>query len=310
MNCRIDILLSTYNGAEYLEQQLASIAVQVFSGWRLIARDDGSSDTSLEILKAFADEHPDRVELVTVPAARLGVVASYEMLLNSCSAPYIAFCDQDDIWLPDKLGVLLARMQSLESEAGSSRPCLVHSDLSVIGADREHIADSLWIYQKLEPAKMQSLERLLVQGCVTACASMMNRALLQRVVPIPQDVIMHDWWISLIAASNGAIAHIDDVTVCYRQHGANDTGAKQWGLRYIANGLIQGRKHYKQSIQRTRLQARALLDSGRLDDGQAAVVERYVGLPSKNGLHRRIIAIRSGFLKYGMIRNIAFFLWM
>ena len=103
MSRRIDILLSTYNGADYLNQQLASIAAQDIDEWRLMIRDDGSTDNSGAIIEKFALDHLGRVHIISEPSVRMGVAASCDCLLAKSDAQYIAFCDQDDAWLPDKL---------------------------------------------------------------------------------------------------------------------------------------------------------------------------------------------------------------
>jgi len=310
LDCEIDILLSTYNGAEYLGEQLASIVAQDIDEWKLIVRDDGSTDDSVEIIEEFASRYPDKVFVISEPSVRLGAAASYDFLLTKSRSQYIAFCDQDDVWLPDKLKKLRECIQHFESISKPETPILVHSDLHVVNENLEKVADSFWQYQKLNPVKMQYLERLLVQNCVTGCASLINKPLLNNILPIPKNVIMHDWWVALIAAAKGEIHHLNAKTVDYRQHEKNDTGAKRWGLNFIFNGLFRNRDLYKQSVIKTRDQAKALLQSGKLSDDQAEVVSQYANLHDSGWFGRRLTIIRMGFFKYGFIRNIALFLWI
>ncbi|MBE9525912.1 MAG: glycosyltransferase family 2 protein [Proteobacteria bacterium] len=310
MSHLIDILLSTYNGAEYLNEQLTSIAAQDIDEWRLIVRDDGSTDSSVSIIKAFVVAYPDRVQFISEPSVRLGVVASYEYLLSKSRSQYIAFCDQDDVWLPDKLKILRESIQDLESMNLPEMPILIHSDLRVVNEYLEEVADSFWKYQKLNPTKMQTLQRLLVQNCVTGCALMINRSLLNHVLPIPKDAIMHDWWISLIAVSKGKVHHINLKTVKYRQYADNVIGAKKWSFGYIMQGISRNGDLYKKSITKTRNQAKALLQSGKLSGEKAEIVSQYVDLYERDWLDKRMTLIRLGFLKYGFIRNVAFIFWV
>ena len=310
MNNSIDILLATYNGEEYLEQQINSVIEQQYNNWRLIIRDDGSTDSTLQILSKYSQSYPDKIQLVDDTLGRLGPSASFGQLLYCSTAPYIAFCDQDDVWLPDKLLLLKRRMLYTEDTHGTEVPVLVHSDLEVVDDRMGKLAGSFWAYQNINPAKMQSLQRLLVQNCVTGCATLVNRSLVDCALPILHGAIMHDWWFALLAVSLGKIENVDTATVKYRQHAANDTGAKKWGIGFVFRAMLTRRKLYRDSIRKTREQARALITSGRLDTEQSEIVSRYIGMFACNWLYRRILVIRMGFYKYGLIRNIALLLWI
>lgn len=310
MNDSIDILLATYNGEKYLDQQIISIIEQQYSNWNLIIRDDGSTDSTLQILSKYVQSYPEKIQLLDDALGRLGPSGSFDKLLHCSTAPYVAFCDQDDVWLPDKLLLLKQRMLQTENIHGHEVPVLVHSDLEVVDDRADKLADSLWVYQKINPTKMQSLERLLVQNCVTGCATMANRSLVDCALPIPHSAIMHDWWFALLAVSLGKIENVDVATVKYRQHAGNDTGAKKWGIRFVLTAILKSRKQYRKNIQKRREQARALIESGRLDAEQSEIVSRYIGLFAYNWLYRRMVVIRMGFYKYGFIRNIALMLWI
>ncbi|MCG6867361.1 MAG: glycosyltransferase family 2 protein [Gammaproteobacteria bacterium] len=303
-NCRIDVLLSTHNGARYLADQIESIFRQDIGEWRLIIRDDASNDHTLEVIERFRALDPIKITVLEEPGGRLGVVKSYEYLLRNSSSPYIAFCDQDDVWLPEKLRLLRERIQQLEEEFGTTTPILVHSDLTVVNEHLEMVADSFWRHQKLDPRRMQSLPRLLMQNCVTGCATLINRALANLALPIPEDAIMHDWWLALHAVSDGRIEVLNQRTVKYRQHHANDTGAKEWKFEYVLSNVIQGRKQLRSGLLKTRRQARALLESGHLSGERYDTVSRYVGMYDLGWLGRRWECFRMGFYKYGFVRNV------
>ena len=310
MNDSIDILLATYNGEKYLDQQIISILEQQYSNWRLIIRDDGSSDSTLQILSKYLQTYPEKIQLLDDSFDRLGPSASFDKLLHYSTASYVAFCDQDDIWLPNKLLLLKQRMSQIEGIHGHEVPVLVHSDLEVVDDSINKLSDSFWSYQKINPSKMQSLEKLLVQNCVTGCAAMANRSLVNSALPIPHSAIMHDWWFALLAVSLGKIESVDMATVKYRQHAGNDTGAKKWGLGFILTSMLRRRKLYRESLLETREQAIALIESGRLDAKQNEIVSSYIDLFARNWLNRRRIITSMGFYKYGIVRNIALMLWI
>jgi glycosyltransferase involved in cell wall biosynthesis len=96
---KVDILLATYNGGEFLADQLASIERQTFSEWRLIVRDDGSTDNTVLILEEFRECYPDKVLLIEDLEHNLGPGRNFERLLGYSDAPYFFFCDQDDVWM-------------------------------------------------------------------------------------------------------------------------------------------------------------------------------------------------------------------
>ncbi len=309
MNDPIDILLSTYNGESYLEQQIDSIVEQKYTHWHLIIRDDGSTDNTKNILLKYSQLYPEKIDLLEDSLGRVGPSASFGVLLAYSGAPYVSFSDQDDVWLPDKLVLLKACIQREEDRFGSNTPLLVHSDLEVVGADMSELSCSFWKYQHLNPVKMQTLERLLLQNCVTGCATLINRALVNKASPVPETAIMHDWWCALLAVSLGHIMCIKDKTVKYRQHSENVAGAKKWGLKYIVTTIFTRRKKYRKSFMQMREQAISLVNSRQLKENDKIIVTRYIDSFNYGWFRRRAVLIRMGFLKYGVIRNLALLLW-
>jgi glycosyltransferase involved in cell wall biosynthesis len=308
MNCTIDILLPVYNGEKYLAAQLDSLLMQSYADWSLIIRDDLSTDNTLALVQDYVSKYPDRICVLGNQTLKKGVVGSYDSLLHASTARYIAFCDQDDVWRPDKLSLQMKKMKELESMHGESSPILVHTDLSVVDDGLCMISSSFWKFQHLKPDTMSKLPRLLVQNCVTGCTALINRPLIERALPIPKGAIMHDWWIALVAISEGIVCDMKETTVNYRQHDNNDTGARQWGLGYIINALIYGREMQLHSLLKTRVQAEALISANVLNDVSRRIVEKYIALYNTNWFMRRIEMFRMGFFKYGIVRNIAMFL--
>ena len=307
MTCTVDVVLAAFNGESFLPAQIDSLLEQSYADWRLLIRDDLSSDCTEMLIRKYRGRYPDKVSVLDNQAKKEGVIGSFESLLNASTAPYVAFCDQDDVWMPNKLQLQIEMMRVLEAAYGLDVPLLVHTDLAVVDENLNLVGASFWKYQNLNPAKMSSLRRLLVQNCVTGCTVLINRALIERALPFPDGAIMHDWWLGLVAISEGIVRQIDAQTVKYRQHAGNDTGARRWDSGFVL-GSVSERASQIQSLQKTRVQAEALLAAGVLNDKNSRIVRKYVSLYTGNWLIRRIEMLRGGFFKYGVLRNIAMFL--
>jgi glycosyltransferase involved in cell wall biosynthesis len=311
--CWVDIVIATYNGAGHLHAQLESILAQTHPSWRVVARDDGSTDGTADLLASWHHRFPDRFTIVADSSSNLGAAQNFSILLAHTTAPYVALCDQDDVWLPNKLELTLTQMRSDEGLYGHSTPLLVHTDLEVVDTNLTSIAPSLWALQYLDPTTDDDLARLLVQNVVTGCTAILNRALVLKAAPIPAAVIMHDWWISLTAATFGRISHLNEPTVRYRQHHSNDIGAKVWGpafvVRYVRSMFGRENK-LAAALRSTQSQAAAFLDrfNAELTPAQRLTISAYASLASQPPIARRISLVRHGFLKTGTVRNIGLFL--
>jgi glycosyltransferase involved in cell wall biosynthesis len=300
----LEILLATYNGLRFVEEQLESILSQTRRDWFLLMRDDGSSDATREHLEAFREQHHDRVHLLKDADRNLGPARNFSRLLEGSSAPHVMLCDQDDVWLPDKLERTLFAMLEAERRLGRGTPILVHTDLRPVNDRLEPIADSFWAYQHLDPARAATFRLNLVQNAVTGCTMMVNRALLEIALPIPDGAIMHDWWLTLVASAFGMVVQVPHPTVLYRQHGSNSVGAKRWGLAHI---LAQSKNPATdRSIERKLDQARVFLERyrERLSDARRLEVETFARLRECGPLERRALIVRHGFWFHGLARNL------
>lgn len=226
----IEVVLPTYNGAAYLRQQIASIDQQTLRPQRLLIRDDGSSDGTLELLESLQQRYGAWLELCPTDG-NLGCSANVNRLLEASRAPYVALADQDDIWLNHKLEASLALLQQLERRHGVDTPLLVHSDLDLVDSEGMPLGCTYFQLQRLDP-KRTAPQHLSLTNVVTGCTVLLNRALLQEALPIPADALMHDWWLALVASCLGDIALLPEPTVLYRQHGGNVLGAQGLGLSY------------------------------------------------------------------------------
>ena len=305
------ILLATYNGEKYLAEQLDSLFAQSNADWRLVIRDDGSSDNTLDILQAYQRRYPDRIQLLDSQRRNLGATACFGELLLHTAADTLMFCDQDDLWQPMKIERTLQRMKALEEERGQQTPLLVHSDLRVMDRSLHIINSSFWHYEKLNARRGDSLVNLVVQNVVTGCTMMINRALRDLAIHLPPKAILHDWWLALVAAAFGKIAAISEPLTDYRQHGRNEVGAKAWGVEYFLD-RARNPRDVRRRLRATQTQAGefARRYHDRLPPRTYEKLWGYANLSQRSFIARRAFLLRHGFLKSGLLRNLGLMLWI
>jgi glycosyltransferase involved in cell wall biosynthesis len=299
----IAVLLSTYNGEKYLKEQLDSLFSQTYKNFEIIVRDDGSSDKTLEVLKCYD------VKLLSSDG-NIGIKKSFETLLlyayENSDADYFMFCDQDDVWNNDKIEKTLEKMQELENLYGDNIPLLVHSDLEVVNEKLETLSSSMWKSEHINP-RANTLNKLLMQNTITGCTMMINRTLAMKSLSISSKAIMHDWWIGLIVGAFGKIGFIEESTMKYRQHGKNDTGAKNYNYKFIINKL---KKFGDINIDKNISQAKEFLEEykDQLDEKSKIMLEDFSTIKEKPYLQRVSIILKYRLFKYGVIRNIGLLL--
>ena len=301
----IDILLGTFNGARHLRAQFDSLLGQEGVAFRVLVRDDGSGDETRAIVDEYRRAHPDLVTCLE-GAGTLGLIGNFERLLAATQAPYAALSDQDDVWAPGKLSVLLSAMRDLEARYGPDAPLLVHCDLSVVDEALRELHPSFWRFSGFDPRRA-TLARLLVKNTVTGCASLANAALVKLALPVPRAALLHDYWLALVACAAGHIGTIAQPLVAYRQHQRNAIGARPYGLRSAAARLASGLETW--DMRARRRQAAALLERCQsvMAADTRALLEDFIGLPGRSWLDRRRILLRRGILMPGVMRNLALF---
>jgi glycosyltransferase involved in cell wall biosynthesis len=227
---RFEVLLATYNGERYLPALLDSVLGQRFQPFTIVARDDCSRDATPAILADYAARHPGRIRILPSPLQRSGPCANFASLISAAEADFIFFCDQDDVWLPDKMKLTQEVMARLVERHGDDCPLLVHTDLAVVGPELEPLDASFFRYAGLDPTR-NKLEDLLLGNVATGCTMLLNRALYAAALPLDPCVLMYDHWIAQVAAALGRIAYLDEPTVLYRQHADNVVGVERAGAK-------------------------------------------------------------------------------
>ncbi len=297
----VTVLLAVYNGEKYLKQQLDSILNQTVTDIKILIRDDGSSDASPKIIDEYCELHPQKIAKL-VGASTGSAKQNFAELLKYADSDYIMFCDQDDIWLPEKIEKTLKVIKNAEK---NNLPVLVHTDLKVVDGDLNVISNSFFEFQKLTQNNI-TLPKLLVQNYVTGCTVMINHALAKLCGEIPCECIMHDWWLALVANLFGEIVCLNEPTMLYRQHSNNQVGAKaSYGIALIKRKLAtlnQVRKNYNA----TYAQAKALLEcfGSKLNDEQAKILSIYCDMQKMKKLQKIRTMIKFGFKKGTHLRVI------
>lgn len=286
--------MATYNGRKFISEQIESILSQSFDNWHLYINDDNSTDNTFEIIKEYETKYPEKIT-VSKSLSSLGAKGNFFKLTELAESEYIMFCDQDDVWKADKIERTLKLMQ--ETENGKKDiPALVHTDLCVVDEKLNVINPS---YFRLSHIKNEmALNRAIVQNCVTGCTMMVNKALLKLAGNNNKNIIMHDWWLYLIASAFGKIGFLNEATIKYRQHSKNEVGAK--GLKYRKKVEI------KNSLIKTYNQAEHFYNVFKdiLTDTQKKLLEGYINLPKYSKIKKIRTIFRYRFFKHSLLRKI------
>lgn len=233
----ITIVMATFNGGAFLQSQLESIVAQTFTHWQLLISDDGSTDNTREIITQFMEQNT-HFNITVIDGPSQGFCQNFLSALrhDMCSGCMVAFCDQDDIWLPDKLERAVRHLGGDKPRAYGSVVQMVDADLNLMSQTRA-------------PARTVDFANLLVENCIVGSSLALNVAAVDavRAAPLDADVTYHDWWALLITAGIGGSVYVDPVpSVLYRQHSGNIVGsargvARKWrNLSAITGPYQQG----------------------------------------------------------------------
>lgn len=223
---KIAILLATYNGEEYLQQQIDSLYQQTVKNWCIYVHDDGSTDQTCAILKDNAEKH-NKLVILDYPSQH-GSKNNFLSLLQNVEADYYLFCDQDDKWRSDKIEIQMAKIKEIEN-SHPAKPVIVFSDLSVVDKELNLIDQSMWEVERIYPKYLTTFDEGGALEFVTGCTMLFNKQAKDTVVFPADKAVMHDVWITLcVLRSGGIIQAIYEPLVYYRQHGNNVLGVNNW----------------------------------------------------------------------------------
>lgn len=219
----VSILLSTFNGEKYLSQQIDSILNQTFKNWTLYIRDDGSSDSTINIIKSYENRFLN-IHFLEDSIVQRGAKESFFWLLNKIDSNYYMFCDQDDFWFDNKVSVSFEALLNLEDK-NYHIPSLVFTDLSVVDQNLNLISSSMWDFAGFNP--FNNIQLIEIFPLITGCTMIFNKAV-KNCTKYFSRAPMHDSLIGLsVYHNNGRILCLNQPTLYYRQHDNNTLGIKK-----------------------------------------------------------------------------------
>lgn len=280
------IALCTYNGEKYLPQLLDSILSQTVLAREIIIVDDCSTDGTVSILEKYAGRN-SQIKL-SLQKSNLGPVAAFQTAIQLTSQPYIFLADQDDIWNPNKVELML----SAASRFSTEKPLLVYSDLEVVDERGNPRFPSFWKMAGIKP-HTSTFERLMYGNVVTGCASLINAKMKECLTSIPQGVLMHDHWIGLIAYGFGETLVLDEQLVKYRTHGDSVTEKRQANALWkLQTQLAQLFKESGTFLEKE-INQMILFDQkfrNHLSDANQKLVKKFISLKNKPLLIRKLVS--------------------
>lgn len=280
---RVGILLSTFNGEKYLQPQLDSLLAQQGVAVEIYIRDDGSTDSTIEILREYSEKH---VNIHVSHGKNLGFVKSFfELLTKSGAADYYAFCDQDDIWMPEKLYKAVEKLRVLQD---SNTPAMYFGRTEYVDKELNHLG-----YSPEFNLEKLGFNHAIVQNAATGCTIVFNASARELcTASLPEFCLFHDWWMYLLISSFGILIYDSASYIKYRQHSSNVIGAPKSLYdqinRSITRALNNDDKVSSQLMEFERL------FQHKLAKDKAEILQKIIRL-NKNTCTRPALALSTGF---------------
>jgi glycosyltransferase, family 2 len=221
MNPKIEILMATYNGEKYVGEQIDSIINQTYENWKLLIRDDNSTDKTLEILKEY-EKKDKRIKVIEDKKGNLGFVKNFEELLSCSTEDWVMFSDQDDYWLENKIEKYVIILNENSNDV-FEKPILIHSN-SFICDDNLKIIKNEFINSNI--ASKYNEDSYYFAYFVQGSTVLINRKIIDLALPFSKNVTVHDRYLHLLAEFLGKRVFINESLIKYRQHSNNKIGAK------------------------------------------------------------------------------------
>jgi glycosyltransferase involved in cell wall biosynthesis len=217
----VSILIATYNGAAYIDEQLKSIVMQASSNDEIVIMDDSSSDNSVAIIAHYASNHPN-IRLVR-NERNVGVRATFERLLGAATKNIVILSDQDDIWIDGR------RDRMVESLRHDGCVAVLANALVLTerGVERTFFSEA-------QPPNVTSLTQNFVRNNFIGCCMAFRREVLNLALPFPRSISMHDWWLGSCAIALGNVRYIAVPLLLYRRHSNNQSASRRRSWRVVA----------------------------------------------------------------------------
>lgn len=247
----IAILLATYNGDQYLKEQLDTLISQSYHQWHLFVHDDGSTDETPAILRFYAQQYSN-ISILEYDSQK-GPANNFLSLLQRVDAEYYMFCDQDDVWLNHKIEMSIMKMKELEAQTPSV-PIVICSDLHIVDKDLNIISRSYWEHAGIYPQFIKNFDECAASSVATGCTMLFNHAAKQATRFPAKHAAMHDSWVTLCTLKRQGILYgIGKQLILYRQHDNNSLGATSasvsqftlsYRIRHFSIMFRQNKDHY------------------------------------------------------------------
>lgn len=206
----VSVAMAVYNGGKYIEQQISSILVQLSDEDELVISYDKSEDNTFKIIKRIA-ESDKRVKIFQGPCK--GVVLNFENAIRNCNNDFIFLSDQDDIWVENKVNVVLNEFNKTDADV------ILH-DARVVDKDLSIILDSFFEARRCRKGILKNIIKNSYIGCCMA----FRRRFVDIILPFPKKIPMHDQWIGILGERFGKVALLRDKLILHRRHGQNASG--------------------------------------------------------------------------------------
>lgn len=282
----VDILMATYNGEAFVEEQVRSIINQTYTDWRLLVHDDGSTDSTIAILHRLSKED-QRIVLVEDGVQHLGVARNFIHLVDCSTADFAMFCDQDDIWLPSKVEDMLTEISRYNQDV----PQVVYSNAYLWNPQQGIISDKNTL---TFPTTLR--QTLFLNTGIQGAAAIFNQRMCKLLRQPLEEYAMHDHVLLLLGITLGEVHYLHQSLMYYRQHENNVTGnapgsiAKKIALMWKNRGVrLVNKEHYKGlKAFYERFEAQM-----KVDDKQ--VIEAFLAMPAESFIVRAIRIIQYKF---------------
>lgn len=220
---RVSVAMATYNGEKYIKEQIESILKNLQKNDELVISDDGSNDSTLNIINSFGDK---RIKLIKGPGK--GIKQNFNNAIKNTKGDYIFLSDQDDIWMDNKVDMVLKKF-------AEDNYALIQHDAIVIDGKKNTIIDSVFEHRKSRRGIIKNIIKNSYQGCCIA----FKKELKKEILPIPEYIYLHDQWIGMVAEVNGKVLFLKESLIKYRRYEENNSSFKHLPIKQMILNRIR-----------------------------------------------------------------------
>ena len=298
---RLAVLLATYNGGQYLKEQLDSLLAQSYKDFAIYISDDSSKDNTIEIVEEYQKNYPETIINIENTKKFGSAKGNFLNLAKSVESELYIFCDQDDVWLPNKFEELVNRY---DQEKTTDVPVVVYSDSKVVDSNLNVLYESFIKYMGFKANKKNLKFRLLrndVAGCTMLCNSKLIEAYKKVADQIDEkSIMMHDYFFVQIAAVYGQVYFVDKPLMLYRQHGNNSVGITGY------KEILDNRTPEMANVDETHQQVKEVLKIQLpVEAKRKKIVNKFLTLKDKGSVGRQLFFVLNDYQFFPGFRNIS-----